>query len=87
MCEALGVSRAGYYQWLARPPSRRAQRDVQALVAVRQSFAESDGTYGARRVWLDLRAWRVDYGRGQIERLMRGHGLVAKPIKRRPPSD
>ena len=87
MCEALGVSRAGYYQWLKRPPSRRAQRDAKALVAIRQSFAESDETYGVRRVRLDLLAWGINCGRDQIGRLMRCNGLVAKPIKRRLPSD
>lgn len=87
LCASLGVSRAGYYQWLTRPPSRRALRDARALTAIRQSFADSDETYGARRVWLDLRDWHIDCGRGQIERLMRRHALVAKPVKRQLPLD
>lgn len=87
LCEAMGVSRGGYYQWLGRSPSRRARRDAQTLTAIRQSFAESDETYGATRVWLDLKAWGIDCGRVQIERLMHRHGLVAKPLKRRLPSD
>ncbi len=87
LCEALGVSRAGYYQWLTRPPSPRALRDARALSAIRRSFTDSDETYGARRVWLDLRAWQIDCGRGQIERLMRRHELVAQPVKRRLPAD
>jgi putative transposase len=61
--------------------------DAPALTAIRQSFADSDETYGARRVWLDLRAWQIDCGRGQIERLMRRHELVAKPVKRQLPLD
>lgn len=87
LCQTLGVSRAGYYQWLTRPPSPRALRDARALAAIRRSFTDSDETYGARRVWLDLRAWQVDCGRGQIERLMRRHELVAKPVKRQLPVD
>ncbi len=87
LCEALGVSRGGYYQWLTRRPSRRGRRDAQALAAIHRSFADSDETYGARRVWLDLKAWQVDCSRGQIERLMRGHGLKAKPVKRQLPAD
>jgi len=35
MCEALGVSRSGFYAWRTRAPSRRAQTDAHLLVAVR----------------------------------------------------
>ena len=27
LCEALGVSRGGFYAWLTRPPSQRARHD------------------------------------------------------------
>ena len=35
LCGALDVSRSGYYAWLTRPASRRAQQDRQLLVAIR----------------------------------------------------
>ena len=54
LCEALGVSRAGFYAWRTRPPSVRARADEQLLIRVRASFLTSDRTYGARRVWHDL---------------------------------
>ena len=54
LCEALGVSRAGFYAWRTRSPSVRAQTDEQLLISVRASFLTSDRTYGARRVWHDL---------------------------------
>ena len=31
LCEALGVSRAGFYAWRTRPPSDRARADEQLL--------------------------------------------------------
>jgi len=46
-CEALGVSRGGYYEWLRRPPSQRAQMDQQLMLQVRRSFEQSDRTYGS----------------------------------------
>ena len=50
ICEALGVSRSGFYARLTRPPSARARRDEALSAEIRNSFLGSDGTYGARRV-------------------------------------
>jgi len=54
ICEALGVSRSGFYAWLARCPSSRARRDEMLMAKIRESFVASDRTYRARRVWHDL---------------------------------
>ena len=87
LCEALGVSRAGFYAWRTRPPSARARADEQLLISVRTSFLTSDRTYGARRVWHDLLADGISCGRHRIERLMRQAALRARPRRRRGPSD
>ena len=50
LCEALGVSRGGFYAWLTRPRSRRSRSDEELGAKVRASFLASDRTYGARRV-------------------------------------
>ena len=87
LCEALGVSRAGFYAWRTRSPSARAKANEQLLARVRASFLASDRTYGARRVWHDLLAEGVSCGRHRIERLMRHAALRARPRRRRVPSD
>lgn len=87
MCETLDVSRGGFYAWLKRPPSLRARTDSQLLLPIRTRFAESDRTYGARRVWLDLRAWGHRCGLHRVERLMRADHLRACPKRRRPPGN
>ncbi len=56
MCEALGVSRSGFYAWHSRPRSQRSRADESMGHLVRQSFLGSDRTYGARRVWRDVLA-------------------------------
>ncbi len=71
MCEALGVSRSGFYAWLTRPRSRRSVEDEALGERVRQSFMISDRTYGARRVWHDILASGYRCGLHRIERLMR----------------
>jgi len=87
ICGALGVSRGGFYAWLKRPPSERRRTDETLSVKVRTSFVGSDRTYGARRVWHDLLAEGVTCGLHRIERLMRQHGLRARPRRRRLPPD
>ena len=70
MCETLGVSRSGFDAWLNRSPSKRAQYDEALVAGIRTSFAGSDRTYGARRVWHDVLAEGLDVGLHRIERLM-----------------
>src|SRR5712691_2852524 len=87
LCEALGVSRGGFYAWLTRPRSQRSRSDEELGAKVRASFIASDRTYGARRVWRDLLAEGVECGLHRIERLMRLQALRARPRRRRLPKD
>jgi putative transposase len=87
ICEALGVSRAGFYAWLTRPRSQRSRSDDELGAKVRTSFLASDRTYGARRVWHDMIAAGLACGLHRIERLMRLQGLRARPRRRRLPPD
>src|SRR4051812_26971244 len=87
MCEALGVSRGGFYAWLTRPRSQRSRNDEELAVKVRASFLASDRTYGARRVWRDLLADGLSCGLHRIGRLMRLQALKARPRRRRLPPD
>lgn len=87
MCEALGVSRSGFYAWLVRPRSRRSVADEALSAKVRQSFIGSDRTYGARRVWHDVLALGERCGLHRIERLMQVQALRARPRRRGLPKD
>lgn len=87
MCEALGVSRGGFYAWLTRPRSERNRRDEQLGGLIRQSFVLSDRTYGARGVWHDVLAQGQSCGLHRIERLMRALGLRSRPRRRGLPKD
>ncbi|MET4391775.1 transposase InsO family protein [Bradyrhizobium sp. F1.4.3] len=87
LCDALGVSRSGFHAWLNRSPSARSRSDEELGGKVKASFAASDRTYGARRVWRDLLAHGADCGLHRIERLMRLQGLRARPRRRRLPKD
>ena len=74
---------------LAQPHAQRARparRDAGGRDR-RASFKSSDRTYGARRVWHDVLAEGLSCGLHRVERLMREHGLRARPRRRGLPKD
>jgi putative transposase len=82
MARLLGVSRAGYYAWLDRPPSARAEADAALLRRIRTVHATSHQTYGAPRVHAELRAGGERHGRKRIARLMHSAGLIGASHRR-----
>ena len=87
MCEALGVSRSGFYAWLIRPKSKRERLDEVIGPQVYQSFIASDRTYGARRILRDVLELGQRCGLHKIERLMKMQALRARPRRRAKPVD
>ncbi len=81
MCRVLGVAPSGYYAWLARPVSDRAQRDQVLTTHVRAAFTASKGRYGSPRVHAELHE-QHGVGRKRVARLMRAAGLRARPRRR-----
>jgi transposase InsO family protein len=81
-CRVLGVSPSGYYAWCERPPSARAQADERLLEQIRAIHAQSRGTYGARRIRIELRARGIHCARKRIARLMRQAGLAGAQRRR-----
>ena len=53
-CETLQVSTSGYYDWLVRSPSARAQANVKLLQSIREAHSASDETYGMPRIRAEL---------------------------------
>lgn len=76
MARVLGVSKAGYYAWVHRPPSAHAIADAALLKRVRTVHASSRQTYGVPRVHAELQARGEMHGRKRIARLMRQADLV-----------
>ena len=84
LCRVLGVSRAGYYAWMRRPPSARARTDGELTAKIRTIHQRSRGTYGAPRVHAELRLDHgVRVGGKRVARLMHAAGLVGCHRRRR----
>jgi putative transposase len=76
MCRLLGVSSSGYYAWLKRRPSRRAEADAALLAEIRAAHAISRGTYGAPRIHAELTVKGIRVGRKRVARLMSRAGIA-----------
>jgi transposase InsO family protein len=82
MCRLLGVSRAGFYAAMRRPPSARAQANQRLRLAIRTAYRASHGRYGAPKVHAELRAQGIPCGRHRIARLMRADQLRGRCRRR-----
>jgi len=85
MCQVLGVSPSGYYDWRQRSPSRRQQANDKLLEAIRREHRISRRTYGSPRIYKALQRQGAGVGRHRIARLMRVHGIVGKAPRRKRP--
>ena len=77
LCEALLVSRSGYYDWKARRqrPGPRQLETIALRQRIREEFARSRQTYGSPRI---ARALGCPGRRNRIARLMRRERIFAR---------
>lgn len=78
MTQVLQVSVSGFYDWLKRPKSKRAEEDENLTETIVMFHCGSRFTYGSPRIHRDLRAAGHRVGRKRVARLMRAAGLRGK---------
>ena len=71
MCRLLGLSPSGYYAWRQRAPSRRERENAVLTEEIVEIQTRSDGTYGAPRIYAELRALGRNVSLNRVARLMR----------------
>jgi putative transposase len=77
-CQALDVSRSGYYAWKKRQQKGEDPQLRALLEHIQRIHKKSHGTYGSPRVHAELRAEGWTYNHKRIARLMRLKGLVGR---------
>src|ERR1700742_1097716 len=77
LCEALLVSRSGYYDWIQRRrrPRPREAENIRLRARIREEFVRSRETYGSPRL---AQALGCPGQRNRIARLMRAERLFAR---------
>ena len=78
MCQALRVSRSGYYIWLSRPESDRSKSNSRLLSEIRIVHKRSRRRYGSPRVTAELNESGFACSENRVARLMRLNGIRAR---------
>ena len=82
MCGVLHVSRSGFYAWLARPVSARAETNRALTDQIVRWHHQTRRVYGAVKLWRTLNAAGIVCGKHRVARLRRVQGLEATRRRR-----
>lgn len=75
ICRILEVSESGFYAWLNRPASARAQNNYRLELEIKAAHYRTHETYGATRLQRDLADHKTDISINRIKRIRRKLGL------------
>ena len=82
MCEWLGVSKSGFYDWRTRPQSETAQRRELLEIKIKALFEANNSEYGYRRIHAALVRGGESVDDETVRKIMRDLGL--EPCQPRP---
>jgi putative transposase len=78
MSGLLKVSKSGYYKWLSRKPSKRAQEEGRLEVEIKAAHKRTRETYGPERLQHELKDRGVSIGICRIRRIRKKLGIRCK---------
>jgi transposase InsO family protein len=82
LSNVLQVSRSGYYDWLGRAPSARAQANHALLEHIRTAHRKHRQAYGALKTWRYLNSVGIICGKHRVARLRKRAGIEAQRKRR-----
>ena len=75
LCKVVGVTRQGFYAWLARDASARRAQDQQLKQLILYAYERSWRTYGVPRMHAELHDQGIQIAKKRVARLMRELGI------------
>src|SRR5206468_4849643 len=77
-CQALEVSRSGYYAWVVRPPSVQAERRQELTQKIAAAYEQNRQVYGSPRICRVLQDQGVEVCQNTVAKLMKQQEIQAK---------
>ena len=81
MASVLGVSESGYYRWLSRKPSKRAEEDLVLIEEIAEIFYASRRVFGSRKITSIMRSRGRLINHKRVARLMSEYCLYSRVCK------
>ena len=81
MAKVLGVSESGYYRWLSRKPSKRAEEDLVLIEEIAEIFYASRRVFGSRKITSIMRSRGRLINHKRVVRLMSEYCLYSRVCK------
>lgn len=78
LCDVLGVSGSGYYDWLTRTESNRSRENRRLTEKIKNYHRRSRGIYGSPKIHRDLVNEGETCGVNRVARLMSTSGIQSK---------
>ena len=75
MCAFFGFGKSGFYDWLTRKPSKRAEERKILAAEIQLLHSSSKGRYGSPKITMDLRDRGFAASRPRVARIMKELGL------------
>ncbi len=82
LCRFLAVSTSGFYGWLDRPLSKRAQEDARVEIEIKAAHIRTRETCGTERLQKDMADHGVNVGVCRIKRIRKNLGIKCKQKKK-----
>ncbi len=82
MCQVLGVSKSGYYNYLRGKARQQRQENLRLLELIKIIHSKSRGTYGSPRVYRELQKMGYKCNRKRVVRLMKENNIQGKARKK-----
>lgn len=82
MCDLLGVSTSGYYDWLKREPSEQKKKRELLTKEVRRVHKASREIYGSPKITKQLGNEGVEVSARTVQRIMKEEGIYSKTAKK-----
>lgn len=82
MCQVLGVTKSGYYDWRKRPKSEQKKKKEALTREIRKEFVASKERYGSPKITQQLRKRGISTTVRTVSRIMKEQGMRSKVVKK-----
>lgn len=81
LCQALKVSKSGFYSWLHRKEPLRASETTRLKAIIEVIYQKGRKTYGSPRIFKALKRGGMTVGKNRVAKIMKAAGIKARVAK------